>query len=918
MDRPTGSRPAASSDSHSLPWTATRCHRLLRPLLTHISALRKEVNRRPQTESAMNDSFQSLFATTSNESGPVTDIQRVPARKRVRHTYSLKASERARLDDKPAEDVAADDRTSSARRLKLQEPNAVLATPIVRRLQGQWSSPLVPEPVIPKGGMSAKPGRCYHKHEFCGGRSCYYEYELAALKKNTEPSIFALYESIYRALDALLRATSTSDVQSAKPKSLLAMCLRKVPDYLAELEAWRLQGLEGKGTASTFDESNTSFDVYSDLEWLGAGNNGWKHLATVVQSHGIRIVKNAISERLLSDEFTILLVDLTSELKPLNDRRQLLEAAVTQQHQPPLYSNDIYHPNAWANAWLKSSTVLQLLTLREDHELRDPSGHLVFKARLTTDLLSKQLIPQEWLLSKMFDSIWRWQMRFLTSRRAFYDSSPFFIASIQLYCNQIRGPGRKAITIDTPATSAQQSLINSLATLSTLVLLGQETLETLSDVPDEIVDANLNDAHEPHRPKPLSWRDQTKQLCNRTEYILRASLAEATDSHGRPSRRCSTYVLLLAVYFIAGESEFREKQMLADVWAAINVNTKHPIHQQYYEATMALMAWISRGCTRRNSAKQAHAYLVKLCDKLEAACPGVQALSTIRVDAAFYLYDLTGDIWDLNFAERLAATAGQQSMTSQQTPRKSSAFGGFRWDEGISEWVTVTPEMQRKRPAALQRATRRSRCESPEIEEMIVGKPEAKPRISDLVSSSSSDSSDNEEDDDAEAGQAGVTEFASSPSPGSSSNDDEEPVSEGLSAQVLKIDFNHLSHFTSSNPYLVGTTPPPKLIGKTCHTKRPRTWSSTSSTQDNARAVRPPGKRARGRSPVTGDDEDEEGDLDELGDQENRPPPRPSSSAKATTAGAGAKVVKKKRSRRSLVGSLKGWDGGGSGDELGM
>ncbi|KAB5570584.1 hypothetical protein GE09DRAFT_1283657 [Coniochaeta sp. 2T2.1] len=758
--------------------------------------------------------------------------------------------------------------------------------------------------------MSAKPGRCYHKHEFCRGRSCYYEYELAALKKTTEPSMFALYESIYRALDALLRATSTSEVQSAKPKSLLAMCLRKVPDYLAELEAWRLQELEGKGTASTFDESNTSFDIYSDLEWLGAGKNGWKHLATVVQSHGIRIVKDAISERLLSDGFTILLVDLTSELKPLNDRRQLLEAAATQQHQPPLYSNDVYHPNAWANAWVKPSTVLQLLTLREDRELRDPSGHLVFKARLTTDLLAKQLIPQEWLLSKMFDSIWRWQIRFLTSRRAFYDSSPFFIASIQLYCNQIRGPGRKAITIDTPATSAQQSLINSLATLSTLVLLGQETLETLSDVPDDVEDAILNDTHEPHRPKPLSWRDQTKQLCNRTEYILRASLAEATDSHGRPSRRCSTYVLLLAVYFMAGESEFREKQMLSDVWAAIDLNTKHTIHQQYYEATMALMTWISRGCTRRNSAKQAHAYLVKLCDKLEAACPGVKALSTIRVDAAFYLYDLTGDIWDLNFAERLAATAGQQSITSQQTPRKSCAFGGFRWDEGISEWVTVTPEMQRKRPAALQRVTRRSRCESPEMEE-IVTKPEAKPRISDLVSSSSPDPADNEEDDD-ESVQAGASEVVSSPSPGSSANNDEDAVLEGSSKHVLKID---LSDFTSTHPYLAGTTPPPKLIGKTYHAKRPRTGSSTGSTQDNAR-VRPPGKRARGRSPVTDDEED---DLDELGDQENRPPPRRSSAAKATTTGAGAKVViKRKRSRRSLVGSLKGWNGGDSGDELGM
>ncbi|KAG7290662.1 hypothetical protein NEMBOFW57_000665 [Staphylotrichum longicolle] len=57
-----------------------------------------------------------------------------------------------------------------------------------------------------------------------------------------------LYESVLKAFDSLLRVTSPRKNQAAGPKSLLAMCLRKVPAYIAALEHWERHEAEENET----------------------------------------------------------------------------------------------------------------------------------------------------------------------------------------------------------------------------------------------------------------------------------------------------------------------------------------------------------------------------------------------------------------------------------------------------------------------------------------------------------------------------------------------------------------------------------------------------------------------------------------------------------------------------------------------
>lgn len=861
MERPPP-RQAAWADSIGLPWTATRCHRLLRPLLTHVAALRKESNRRRQLGSLREDASEGA----GDDGVPGSGLGR--PQKKIRYTYSLKGSKRtgvldfAKVGDEHVDyahfSEEKENQPSKTKRMP-PEPNMYMATPVIQRIRGQWSSPVLVETVVSESEVTTKPGRCYHSHEVCA-RRCFFEDGLAKIKRTTDPSTFALYESIYRALDALLRATSASEAHVAKPKSLLSMCLRKVPDYLAEVEAWKRQELEENGAGPAASDSDTSFELYSDLESLGTGRCGWKHLAAVVQSHGIRIVKDAISERLVADDFAVLVAKLCSEVKAVSDRRQLLEAVLRQQHRKPCGPDD----DIFNESWSRSAPVLELL--RPSIDVMDRTGTSQYMARLTADLLCSQLLPQDWALTRGFARIWSLAMRHLTSRTTHRDTILFFITSIRVFCDQIQQKGRRLLSREGEVTTAQQLLINSLATLSTLVILGQETLVTGPSV---------------------NWRNQTITFCKRAEYIIRASLANARSSGGRTSRSCSTYVLLLAHFFIAdtaltpGTSPLvpTAKNSLATFWATIDIDSRHHYNRQYYEATMALIASIARGCTRKNSAKPAaHTYLIKLCDKLDAACPQVKALRNIRVDAAFYLADQTGDLWDLNFAERIAATGQADEGTCQTPGKRTATFTGFRWDEGISEWVTATPVLTRRKQS-INGPVIRARRTSPGIPELL--------------------------------------EEAESPQQCSIRNDSEEVVENTLQ------DFSNVNEDTQP-PHVRGLSEP----GTSCHAKTPRRQSEGSYTHeelgehnsDPGRTPRKTLERFDGVSGIGGPDDD---DLDELQfGQVNQEiiPPTP------TCKGVKSEIsLKRKRSRRSLVSlrpprniSNEYYDDESSADELGM
>ncbi|KAK6822798.1 hypothetical protein PG987_014343 [Apiospora arundinis] len=82
---------ATAKPDRPQPWTASRCHRLLRPLLSRLALLRKELTSFPAAEPAAVDLPTTTTAKDRRKSGGKrhsSDCQWMLPRKKMRHTYA--------------------------------------------------------------------------------------------------------------------------------------------------------------------------------------------------------------------------------------------------------------------------------------------------------------------------------------------------------------------------------------------------------------------------------------------------------------------------------------------------------------------------------------------------------------------------------------------------------------------------------------------------------------------------------------------------------------------------------------------------------------------------------------------------------------------------------------------------------------
>ncbi|KAJ4419317.1 hypothetical protein N0V82_005005 [Gnomoniopsis sp. IMI 355080] len=232
------------------------------------------------------------------------------------------------------------------RKQSLQPGEIVLPTPVIRRARQQVMSPMQ-QPALPGHGPNSKALDLLGSHTVLKPSSVVstLETEMLPLRHRISPTRFSLYESVLRALYALLIATaspapvtpssiiSTSATKNAK--SLMAMCLRKVPEYIGELEYWEQRDAEEKGTKSALQISEVSNQVYEAVEDMLPSARGCPQLRTVVREHGMRVVREAVLEGLLDDHFSLLLVALCFRTKAFLEAEGLLEVILDRAYPKP-------------------------------------------------------------------------------------------------------------------------------------------------------------------------------------------------------------------------------------------------------------------------------------------------------------------------------------------------------------------------------------------------------------------------------------------------------------------------------------------------------------------------------------------------------------------------------------------------------
>ncbi|KAI0971741.1 hypothetical protein F4678DRAFT_431733 [Xylaria arbuscula] len=689
----------------SQPWTTARCHRLLRPLISRIASLRKDISLTGQTTAPSTRSTSSATLASSinkktySEESELEAKWLMPKKKRPRLTYSQRRgtqgpqSQRLGLDRNHSAQGSPNDGTNQVsgnesdatevfrriqreRQKKATAPGEIIpSTPILRRARGR----IVLSPVAPVHEPNLEPTQAER------GRERFAKANSTAQKRLEERLVslrdrfcskYADLEAVYRSLEAILRATASNIKVVSGPRSFLDMCLRRVPQYIAELDAWERLDAEESGNISTLDDINTSAQVYNELESLGT-NVGWRHLRVVVRADGLNAVKRAIEEGLFDDDFSQLIIDLCVQLGAASEAEDLVAALVDRRYPQPVSSESRFTP---------VPSLQPLVTLNSFASQTQKSPFLF---RQYSILLSSGSLPTEWLATLEFERIWSLAVQELVNDHPQYGAISFITQSILLLCCQKRLSNDNIDTTKLEqdmARAIQRTLMSALSILASLCLLG-ETRHIGSGLPE-------------------SNTCQVEIISFRFKHVIRACI-NGLKCHLRGRRTPKLEILYLALFLSSAQDQ--GERIDARVKSILEkLSTKDIRMQNHYDNIAWLVASIARACGRATSVAS-HQCLDGFFGRMESLRLDQNLLDKLKAAAAFLIAQQTNNVKDLLYAESLHPQVRLGSGATDQQPQSDNTiFTGYRWEETIGEWVTVSPVLNKRRAPTFRRHVRSS------------------------------------------------------------------------------------------------------------------------------------------------------------------------------------------------------------------
>jgi hypothetical protein len=690
------------------PWTASRCQRLLRPLLSRISLLRRELASRALPVPATLASAAEAGAAPVGKRSAVEDRAFLLPRKKLRHTYSRRwadrPSSRSIYDEGDSDDVSRGVGRSEGARFKaardLQRDDAtgevVAFTPLVRRARGhQVSSPLqasgssvthahnqqvdqqqMPATTIPTTAARRRRGAATGHADL--------EQRLALLRDQVgSPAVFANYDAIYHNLEALLDVASPEQPTRKGASSLLDMCLAKMPQYIGGVQAWEIFEAEKRGTKSTTTGSDVSLRMYSELESLSASGTGWAPLRAVARADALAVIRGAMAEELFADDFSILLMDLCARYAEARELNGLFEVFVSRQYPEPLNAQSVF----------AEAGVLQPLSYLRDFATQTDHKHLLLQ--YYSSLLVQGLLPHKWLATSEFEHIWALAYRMVSRGGPALDAVDFLATSITLLSryqrsNRKHGPQDAKNDI---SSACQQTFIRALSILSAMRRSGEGAVQAGSNSQVGL--------------------QRAARISRSIDFTLHACITEVGSWRGRRGKPRD--LLSLAVFLSSPQPQGGRVDMAVTRAFEVaygcgqqdnrgGVVSSSSRKQQHIDDTIiSLISSVAQICPRGTGEASRDCLQGILAQLGRLGLPdGV--LHDITRAGAFALARQTNDLRDLLYAEQLVSTSltsdgdgGSNSSPHASQSQRRTYFDGFRWDETISEWVTVSPTVQRRK-----------------------------------------------------------------------------------------------------------------------------------------------------------------------------------------------------------------------------
>ncbi|CAD6442947.1 e7c71e75-b928-490f-aa05-6feb11f97d34 [Sclerotinia trifoliorum] len=694
-------------------WTAARCNRLLRPLTSRIAILCKA--KQDSLNCMKVQSKKGKWASDPNIDTPGKEITNNNAgwvgRKRVKRKYSGRAGtkrpEQPIANAEPFVKVASNGRGSSSS----VPGEIVVPTPLLNRA---WRKSASPYRAIPYKGNA--PEHCQQmsidsvsdrqtKARVLGASKTHTtgSQALCKIRNTMSPARFNIYEGIYNGLEGLLRATHPIAPKGHEkgPKSLLSLCLATVPKYITMEEKLLYSEIERVGSYSAIEKRDISTEIYDDLELFGSCGRGWKHLQSVVRSHGVQMIRDAILGDLLEYKFCEILVDLCIYSGHHEEAELILSSLLSAYKFPAPYRSFSDHVSHGP--------------LSKIRKFVEVTNRTWYEYRQISILIKNGTLPLPWVATAAFTPIWNGLMQDLLLDHARADAAMFMNTVLPCLVEYLSSSD---FSSDADLYKmCRSTLLTVLTTISSIILLGRgeegfgaahewRMSESMSD--NEIVGRQPVAADSP--------------LGSLTTHKIRDSNRTATisDTHSKLLKDCvrlirrntketdlQSTILLLACLVTEPNAE-DISDLIIDTLCLMyeedtddeNLSAEIPsrlAHKTLYNEAVSFLSSVAR-CCGKGASTSGFEYLQYIHWRLKMVTAGRRSKAMtiwhgIIVDSAFAFAQATPGQKYLDYADSLDGELHAESSKRPGGARKEAYHepAAFRWEEGISSWVTATP-----------------------------------------------------------------------------------------------------------------------------------------------------------------------------------------------------------------------------------
>lgn len=414
--------------------------------------------------------------------------------------------------------------------------------------------------------------------------------QLQYLKWSLEPEHYRAYEGIFELVNGLLRATQPKKRDLHK-KSLLGMCLRKVPDCMAEIEAWDREALWLKGLESTWNPATASQEMYGQLEAFGGNSSEWRPLKIAICSHIVWILSEEVRQGIFESEFVQMLVDLYL-YHNRNDDAARIAASAADLSTTTMTTTGTNTPVQIDHL----EPLLRILKLPNSRQIAQPV------LQRSVSLIQQDGFSTAHLSTPEFALLWKLAIKSLLEP-SYCGSSMEFLQTAMT----------KLLDSDDSDNNMELTLIDVVAGLVSVALKS----------------SNGSQQRALHIFDTCTY--EAEELCsinkNNTVFVLALARIISLEDDGSGS-------------FFQAEFDFA------------NLVNSHRDESQR-RMTVLLLSSISRYRSRSESTA-GHERMEHICSKLAQLALPAWFMSGLHKDAAFRLAKQTKDLRDLDYAESLA------------------------------------------------------------------------------------------------------------------------------------------------------------------------------------------------------------------------------------------------------------------------